>query len=176
VRRIIIFEGPDGAGKTTLAQAVAMELGATYHHHGPYLEVVDGADLATIYRRSFLPAMRGTEDVVLDRCWMSELPYGLAFRNGLDRLGRARVEAIEHTLAYASQARTSVYLCLPTWEVVLKNWQSRRENEFLPDEIRLRMVYDWYTEHSYAGMTSLPVCAIDPFNSENDYVGEITDG
>lgn len=165
MRRLVIFEGPDGAGKTTLARAVRDALGdAVLTHHGPYPEVAYGDELAELYMRS----VSGTRDVVLDRCWVSEAPYGLAFRGGWDRLGRGWRGALDRCAAGGR-----VYLCLPPWERVLTNW-SRGADEYLDRQAQLASVYRWYHDHRY-DMTSLPVTVIDPFDGR-DHLGEIING
>jgi hypothetical protein len=173
--KVLIFEGPDGAGKSTLAEAVAARLDYAVVHHGPYPEVTEGADLFDRYLDSMMPAIRGRCGVVLDRCWISEIPYGLAFRDGRDRLGttlRARLEA----LAWVVDAR--IVLCLPPWRHVLANFEMRKGKEYLPDAARLRTVYDWYLDKMDADpedVSALPVTTMNPFDGR-DHVKELIDG
>jgi hypothetical protein len=174
--RIIIFEGPDGAGKTTLAKAVALRLGAAYTHHGPYPEISNGVDLAIVYKDSLYDALLRGKDLVLDRCWISETPYGIAFRDGADRLGPHK-KALEKWLTknlLAWGTTVEVFLCLPTWDDVLVNFTRRSGfSEMLDNAAQLHTVYDWYA--STLGATTLPVMAINPFDGR-DHVEEITYG
>ena len=159
-RRVIIFEGADGCGKTTLARAVARDLGALYVHHGPYAE--NGDRLATIYATSMSPAVTGDRDVVLDRCWVSEVPYGLAFRGGLDRLGDAKRLLLERL---AGACLTSLFLCRPPWRKVVAGFRTRHGDEMLDDEAQLRKVYEWY-DPEVNSVTSLPTFVVNPFGAE----------
>ena len=66
---VIILDGCDGTGKTTLAEALREQRGYTVTHSG---RTPDGTDLADRYRQ--LLAMPGR--IVLDRSFISELVYG----------------------------------------------------------------------------------------------------
>jgi thymidylate kinase len=71
---LIILEGPDGAGKTTLAEALVAKTGAELWHRGPiqgspqeeYLDPITGWDSST--------------HVICDRWHLGELVYGPIFR------------------------------------------------------------------------------------------------
>ena len=137
--RVTIFEGPDGSGKTTLARAFAEVTGARYVHCGPLPSLTRG--LARIYAEAMLPAALGYQDVVLDRCWLSERPYGETFRGGVDRLGRASVRMLERL---ALRCGAVVVRCLPPYEHVLRSYRARRAKEMLETEPQLRQVYEAY--------------------------------
>ena len=66
---VIVLDGCDGTGKTTLAEALREQLGYAVTHSG---RTPDGIDLAGRYRQ--LLAMPGR--IVLDRSFISELVYG----------------------------------------------------------------------------------------------------
>jgi len=168
-RKVRIFEGPDGAGKTTLARRVAELTGSRYVHHGPYPEIEDGVELAATY----LASASGPGDVVLDRCWISEQPYGAAARAGADRLGPL-AHAIETTLMLAPDVDAVVYLCLPQWHRVAENFIVRRcadteHGEYLRLMDQLWSVYDSYDTED---LTSLRCVRIDPFDGR-DWAEEI---
>lgn len=151
-KHITIFEGPDGSGKTTAAQDYAEHTNARYVHFPALPQVSKG--LARMYVEAMLPALLGYQDVVLDRCWLSETPYGEAFREGQDRLTQACRRMLER-LAYRSGA--AVVLCLPKWEVVRTNFLKRKHLEMLKDDTQLRQVYDLYKAQG----TSLPLVPFD---------------
>lgn len=137
--RLTIFEGPDGSGKSTAARAYAQATGAKYVHMPAMPRVAKG--LARIYVEAMMPAILGYQDVVMDRCWLSEAPYGVAFREGQDRLTSASRRMLER-LAFRCGA--VVVMCRPDYEVVRANYLSRRHLEMLNNEAQLRMVYDAY--------------------------------
>jgi len=168
-RKIFIFEGPDGAGKTTLAKRVAELTGSRYTHHGPYPEIEDGIELAATY----LVSTAGPGDVVLDRCWISERPYSAAARAGADRLGPL-AHAIETTLMLMPGVDTVVYLCLPQWSRVSENFIARRGNVLERGEYLRRMDHLWSVYDSYdtEDLTSLRCVRIDPFDGR-DWAEEI---
>jgi hypothetical protein len=151
-KKVTIFEGPDGSGKTTTAKVYAQTTGARYVHCGPEPQVSRG--LARLYAETMMPAVLGYQDVVLDRCWLSEMPYGQAYREGRDRLTQADRRMLER-LAYRCGA--AVVLCLPKWDVVKANFMSRKHLEMLKDDTQLRRVYDLYKSQG----TSLPLIPFD---------------
>jgi len=138
-RRLIIFEGPDGAGKSSAGRRVAAEMGAHYVHLGPFIGVSRG--LARLYAEAIAPAVLGLADIVMDRCWLSELPYGRAFRGGQDRIGPEGRRLLERL---ALRCDTTLVLALPPYEEVEKNFQRRRGEEMLQQTEQLRAVYDHY--------------------------------
>ena len=150
-KRLTIFEGPDGSGKTTVARDYAASTGARYEHFGPLFQVTTG--VARMYVEAMLPALLGYQDVVWDRSWLSEAPYGNAFRNGQDRLG---VEGRRMLERLAMRCATVVVRCDPGWEAVKTSFETGRE-EMLEDTGQLRQVY-----YDYLHMdTALPVVTYD---------------
>lgn len=139
-KTITIFEGPDGGGKSYAAQAYAATIGADVVHLGPFPGVGPG-NLARLYVEAMLPALQGHRHVVLDRCWLSERPYGQAFRNGKLRLLPVH-ERMLSRLAWRCGA--VLVLGLPGIDVCLANWRARRGEELLQREDQLREVYDCY--------------------------------
>lgn len=140
-KRLTIFEGPDGSGKSTAAQCFAELTGARYVHF-PALPSVGKGQLARLYVEAMLPALLGYQDVVFDRCWLSEVPYGQAFRGGLDRLGPDSVRMLERL---ALRCGAVVIQCQPPVETCIANFLSRKGEEYLKSVEQLRMVYDGYT-------------------------------
>lgn len=153
MKTITIFEGPDGSGKTTAALTYADAIGARYVHLGPFKRVSTG--LARLYVEAMLPALLGYQDVVMDRCWLSEAPYGEVFRNGQDRIeepGRRMLERI------AMRCSAIVVLCLPGYLTVQGNFLARPGKEMLKDDTQLLEVYQLYNIHL---KTELPELVYD---------------
>lgn len=150
--KLTLFEGPDGGGKSTAAQAYAEQTGAKYVHFSALPRVNRG--LGRIYVEAMLPALLGYQDVVFDRCWLSEMPYGVAFREGKDRLTSASRRMLERL---AMRCGAVVVRCQPDFDVVKSNYLSRKHMEMLDNEGQLKMVYDLYAEQP----TDLPEVIYD---------------
>lgn len=148
-KQVTIFEGPDGGGKSTLAQRFAAETKARYVHFHNLPDV--GEDLPRFYVEAMLPALLGYQDVVLDRCWLSEKPYGDAYRSGNLRFGQATSRMLDRL---AMRCGAAVVLCLPDLTTCLKHFNSRRGVEMLDDEAQLTRVYHTYSEET---LTHLPI-------------------
>ena len=153
-KTLVIFEGPDGGGKSTAIKSLC-DIPDTYTtHHGPYQYVKN--DLPRLYQESMMPAVLGHRTTFLDRSWLSELPYGIAYRNGADRIGRVNQRHLERL---ALRCDAHVVLCLPPWETVKANYLRRQHGEYLKTVDQLRVVYEEYTKLSTR--TDLPVMIYD---------------
>lgn len=137
--KLTIFEGPDGSGKTTAAKAFAKASGARYVHFPALPRVNKG--LARMYVEAMIPALLGYQDVVFDRCWLSEGPYGAAFREGQDRLGDPIIRMLERL---ALRCGVVVVRCLPDFQITKQNYLSRKHLEMLDNERQLSDVYNAY--------------------------------
>jgi ATPase family associated with various cellular activities (AAA) len=160
MKRVFIFEGPDGTGKTTLAKALAECIGAVYVHHGSYPEITE--DLHNVYAVSVSPAVIGESDVVLDRSWLSEIPYGIAYRKGANRLGD-KLAALEHFVM--ERTEPLVVRCDASYPQVEVNFTERHEQEYLDTMEQLYSVWKWYREEF---KTSLPQLVIWPFTTSQE--------
>jgi thymidylate kinase len=123
--QVIVLEGCDGVGKTTLAEALAARHGHTIVHSG---RTPDGTDLADRYET--ILALPGR--LVLDRSFISELVYG-----PLDR-GRSRLTlpaAITLTQRVAERGGVLVHLTGHP-EIIATRLQARQEPAPSVDRIR----------------------------------------
>ena len=78
---LIILDGPDGAGKTTLAQYYVKQYGAIYMH----LTYRFKDNMFNYHTAMLLKACKLVDQghlVIIDRLWMSELVYAKVFRGG----------------------------------------------------------------------------------------------
>lgn len=150
--KLTIFEGCDGSGKSTAAKRYASLTGAKYVHFEAMKEV--GGGLPKMYVEAMMPALLGYQDVVFDRCWISELPYGTVFRGGRDRIGYPRCKMLERL---AMRCGAVVVWCDPGWEAVKRSYHLRKDEEMLNDELQLSTVYDMYKDQ----VTELPYITYD---------------
>lgn len=129
--QVIVLEGCDGVGKTTLAEALAAQHGYTIIHSG---RTPDGTDLADRYET--ILALSGK--LVLDRSFISELVYG-----PLDR-GRSRLTgpaAIALSRRVAERGGVLVHLTGDP-ETIATRLRARQGSA--PSVARIRALIDGY--------------------------------
>lgn len=121
--RLVIVEGPDGAGKSTLVEQLRTEYEhcgefrqVRVVHHGPY----HGEE--KIAGKYFTPMARCIVEqdtaLIMDRSWLSEPIYGAVLRGGQSRITYQE----DRMLSRAALALdVQIVLCLPPLETVLEN-------------------------------------------------------
>lgn len=154
--RIIILEGPDGGGKTTLAQRLAKE------HHFRVIKTgppQPGENLLRSYSFSLASALADDRPVVFDRHYLGESIYGPILREA-DTLGEYGRDLLERVC----RARgVRVLVVLPNYERVYDAWAKKTE-DLVEDPGQLHHVYQRYTQQ-------LTRCrwmqSLDPYLSES---------
>jgi hypothetical protein len=136
---IIILEGCDGSGKTTLANWLRDELGYHIVKTGP---PAPGASTFKSYTTALLEAVEAAvyngHRTVFDRHYLGETIYGplLRGRDTLGILGRDLIEGIIRSCGAV------VVICAPPWEVLVKGWSGK--DDLLKRESQLKQVNDAY--------------------------------
>jgi len=161
---VTIFEGPDGGGKTTLARAYAEATGARYVHFDRFPRIHD-AQLGRLYVEAMLPALLGYQDVVLDRCWLSEPVYGMACRAGKLRITEVHARMLERL---AMRCGAVVVYCLPPRDTVFQHYHATKRPEYTQPQ-QISEIYDRY-QHQQTG---LPAVVYDYTKCDNGPVGEL---
>lgn len=139
---LTIFEGPDGGGKSTLAQKWFKPGDAALFNHGPYLNRT-GQEIVTAYAHDIEYAKTTGRPVIMDRCWVSEFIYGPIMR-GEDRIDTSMRQVLE---TQAKEAHAVLIICLPSFESCRTAYMSRRHLEYLDNEEQLLNVYKGYRRY-----------------------------
>jgi len=165
---ILILEGPDGAGKTTLAETLRHRFQdkSMVHivKHGPYTGV-EPEHLCRIYFRSMSPALTFDDVVIMDRSWLSEPIYGEVYRNGANRIDVERKRMLERV---ALSRGAVVIHCQPDFETCVEAFEKRIGEEYLDDISQLEAVYNEY--ESIGLTTSLPTIHYDYTQDSIDWL------
>lgn len=123
---MIVVEGPDGAGKTTLANKIAAEYNLTYvPNEGPF----------KIRERCYQAvgaAVMGYDPVrVYDRLLLSELVYGDLLRREMC----FKMEEIQFLLRILKSMSCPIVICLPPIDTVIRNLADSEQMEGVEENI-----------------------------------------
>lgn len=138
---IIVLEGPDGGGKTTLANYLEKQFGYIYLHTG----VPENEDLLLEYAIKIQRAREMSVSVVLDRLHVGESVYGPIIRKR-DRLGHTGQVIIQR---FVRASGAVLVFCRPPYEIALANWRKRHSKgeEYVDLEHRYEHIYDRYKHY-----------------------------
>lgn len=127
-RRVFIFEGVDGTGKSTAAGEMSAATGAHLVHTGPPPKTV--IPMADVYTRQLIDALHhpGSGPVVFDRLHLGERVYGDILRKN-DRLGEFGQELFETRAKHMCDP--VLIMCRPPMPIAEANWRGRRERELV---------------------------------------------
>ena len=142
MNNVIIIEGPDFSGKSTLANKIM----AKYRNHA-YIHCAVTDDIKRLHESAFMNALALTEEggftVIIDRLHYSELVYGSIFRNG----PCYDVKAFDKSISNATRcSNVRKVLCLPPKDIVLDGFKKRAAagGEMFDT---VEKVYDAYAEN-----------------------------
>jgi hypothetical protein len=141
--RIVILEGPDGGGKTTLANQL-VEKGFQYQHDGP---PPAGRDNIAYYLEVLYHAYLAPHDTVFDRLWLGERMYGPVAR-GSDNIGS---EGQRLFLRLHQAWNVKMYLVWPNQDEIQANYlvKLKDSGDYLKSVDRFRAVCDRYFRWAY---------------------------
>jgi thymidylate kinase len=74
---ILILEGPDGSGKSTLARKLVEQTGFKFIHRSK----PESEEEKRLMLEEYLLIASSGDDIILDRCWYSEIVYGTVMRD-----------------------------------------------------------------------------------------------
>lgn len=146
--KILILEGPDGSGKTTLADAL-VQRGWVKNHFGP----PTSSDLLHTYAKALYDASLSDKNTVFDRLHLGETVYGPILRNR-DLLGEVGIRIL---LRIINGVGGYVVIAMPPYEVAVANWRNRA-GELFKDDAVYRQVYGAYQQIVFSGLHGAPAC------------------
>jgi thymidylate kinase len=130
---LIIIEGPDGAGKTTLAESLSEMLNARIVHFG-----TDKESKTLINKYTEIMLSSQNENLIIDRLWISEMIYSKVMREGNCRLTQVEINILSY-IFYEMRGR--LILCLPDYDICLANYLRNIENEYISNQTLYTQVY-----------------------------------
>lgn len=125
--KLLILEGPDCAGKTTLANSLK-----AYYTHATWSPTLN------VYKHhmDILADCSYHESAVVDRLWLSELIYGNTFRNGPSYDVAAMMTYVNKMF------EVKLIICLPPLNVVLEKFEEGKKTEMFNTVAKIWHAYN----------------------------------
>lgn len=139
----IILEGPDGAGKSTLAKTFS-ELGYSIIPFGvpPSAARKNEESIFHFFFDTLYSCGEQHISVVFDRLHLSDYIYGAIMRD--EHVMTPRVQALIER--YIEAIDGQIIICLPPRRVAYANWAGRYSQEYVKDVWRFNLVYSAYAK------------------------------
>lgn len=156
----IIIEGPDGAGKTTLAkQLLRSHPNSKYLHFSYPANEQEAQNYWRVYAKALLQA-DSTKVTILDRSWYSDMVYGPIMRGKLVMVPET-VDILEQLLI--KNGGGFVIYCTADVNTLWKRCQERGEN-YIKTIDKLRDIANKY-EEVLSNYCKLPIIKYDTSNN-----------
>lgn len=135
--KLILFEGPDCAGKTTLIESIVMP-GDHYIHNGLYPSQQAAIDA---YLHQFEETSKSYDTTFIDRAHWSEQAYGKVIRD--THMLQDDWEMLENKLL---EINALTVLCLPSIFLAHERWSERNKKgeEFVTKRAQYTKIYIEY--------------------------------
>lgn len=134
---IIIIEGPDGAGKTTLAEQISRQTKYPIIHRTKPKNEEEKKRMMGEY----LQTIRSGKNMIFDRCWYSEMAYGPVMRDS-SVISYPQMYELEEQLA-----KTGALIIYATGPKAAL-WQrcQKRGEEYITSRDNFNAIYDNYVQ------------------------------
>lgn len=137
---IIVLEGPDGAGKTSLAKELQKHVGARYVHLTYRWK--DKMDLYHLAAIRYCARLAQHQPVILDRWWVSEIMYAEAYRGGSSFIKTHFL--LEHI---ATKLGVTYVACLPqNRDRYIRHYEVLKNTRVEMYDSGMSKVFDLYTD------------------------------
>ena len=165
-QRLIIFEGSDGSGKSTLIKKLTSVVPNNYivNHNGVY----KSREVAFAAYNSQLNTPPDSQ-LLLDRSYISELIYGNVIRGEDNSKIKKEVSKLEERINL--YYKPLVVFCNPPLETVLNTWEGRTVDEYVKRKEKITQIYNEY--QLIDKYTSLPIVEFDYTDIQNSYLALI---
>lgn len=134
---IIIIEGPDGAGKTTLANKIQQQTGYVLLHRSQPKTEEDKRRMMDEY----VQVIKSGKSCIMDRCWYSEMVYGPVMRDA-SVITYPQMYELEKLLA---KHGALVIHCTGSLQDLWKRCLTRGE-DYIVDKDTFTKIYSGYDE------------------------------
>lgn len=134
-QKIVIFDSPDGTGKTNIANGLSKKIGVPYfrmdtqHDNWRKKRFQEALEFDQTYIASFLRQTHG--NVIMDRAYPSEWVYSKVFKRETNEQVLERVDR--------EFAQMGAYIIVP----LRRDYANNREDEVVPKE-KLQALHDTY--------------------------------
>ena len=145
---ILIIEGPDGSGKTTLANKISQQTSwPIIHRTQPKSD-----DEKKTMMDSYLEVISSGRNCIFDRSWYSEMVYGPIMRD-TSVISYAQMFTLERKL---SKRGAMLIHCTGPSDILWKRCQARGEN-YIVDRQTYTRIYSGFGELMYDVPHIIPV-------------------
>lgn len=134
---IFILEGPDGSGKTTLANQLSKQTGyKVIHRVQPKTD-----EEKTRMMNEYVRTIRTRKNMIFDRSWYSEMVYGPVMRDA-SVIGYPQMYDIERQLM---KAGAMIIYCTDSTEALWSRCQERGE-DYIKDKATFNKICDGFDQ------------------------------